>query len=269
MRNLIALIVRFGSFLTFLVLEILCLILIVTYNPSQRDIYLNSSNLFAGSILSQRNKIDKYLSLEETNEKLQKENAELKEEMLLLKGFNQENNIDTTLKFELIPAAVIKQEYRLRNNHITLDKGLSSGIEKDMGVISSDGIVGIVKGVSKNYARAMSILNMDTRIGAMIKSTGHFGPLVWKGSDPQFAILESIPRYAEITVGDTIITSGHSTIFPKGINIGRVESFDLVSGTSFYALKVKLTTDMTKLDYVYVIENLHKSELDTLELINE
>lgn len=269
MRNLIALIVRFGSFLTFLILEIICLVLIVNYNPSQRDIYLNSSNLLTGSILSQRNKIDKYLSLEETNEKLQEENARLKEELLFLKGFNRDFTIDTTLKFDLIPAAVIKQDYRQRNNHLTLDKGLSSGVSKDMGVISENGVVGIVKGASNNYSRALSILNMDMRIAAMVQNSGYYGSLAWKGNDPQTIILESIPRYAEISVGDTIVTSGYSTMFPQGINVGYIESFELEKGTSFYSIKVKLSTDMTKLDYVYVIENLDKAELDTLELINE
>ena len=269
MRNLIALLVRFSSVITFILLELLCFVLIINYNPSQRDIWINSSNLFSGTILEKKRQVASFFELEKSNKTLQEENATLRESLLKLKGYSSEIEVDTSFKYDLIPATIINQEYRLRRNYLTLDKGADDGIEEDMGVINSDGIIGVITGRSGKYAVAISLLNTDTRISAKIKNSSFFGNLYWKGKDPSTMVLESIPRYAELSVGDTIATSGYSTIFPPDLTIGVVESFDLKPGTSNFDINVKLSTDLTNISTVYVIHNKDREEIKTLEAQNE
>jgi len=196
---------------------------------------------------------------------LQEENALLRENLLQLKGYTTEIEVDTSFKFDLIPASIINQEYRFRNNYLTLNKGIRDGISKDMGVMNSDGILGIIKGSSEKYSLVISLLNTDTRISARIKNGNFFGNLYWAGRDPAYMILESIPRYADISVGDTIVTSGYSTIFPADIMIGVIENFELKEGTSNLDIQVKLSADLTNISSVYIINNKDKEEIKTLE----
>jgi len=265
MRNLIALLIRFGSVITFVVLEIVCFVLIVNYNASQKDIWINSSNLFSGTILEKKNEISSFLELDDLNKKLQDENARLKESLLLANGYSAEIEVDTNLQYEYIPASIFSQEYRLRNNHLTIDKGFRDSIKIDMGVINEDGVVGIIKRTSEKYSLAISLLNTQTRISARIKNSNYFGNLYWEGKDPNKMTLETIPRYAEVKVGDTIVTSGYSAIFPQGIDIGIIDHFDLKKGTSNLNIEVKLSADMTNLKTVYLIKNKDKEEIIELE----
>lgn len=269
MRNLIALLVRFSSLITFIILEVICFALIVNYNPSQKDIWVNSSNLFSGTILEKKHQLASFFDLEEQNKALQEENATLKENLLKLKGYSAEIEIDTTFKYDYIPAQVINHDYRFRNNFLTLNKGKKDSLQKDMGVITNQGIVGIVKGTSENYATVISLLNTETRISAKIKNTGFFGNLVWLGTDPKIMTLETIPRYVEISVGDTIVTSGYSTIFPSDLDIGVVKSFELKKGTSNLDIQVELSAGLTNISSVYVIKNKDSNEIKTLEAENE
>ena len=265
MRNLIALLVRFSSVITFIVLEIICFVLIVNFNDTQKGIWINSSNLLSGTILDKRNQVSSFFELNEKNKLLQEENAALKENLLKLKGYSPEIEVDTSFQYDLIPAEIINQEYRLRNNFLTLNKGKNHGISKDMVVINNDGIIGILKGTSNKYSLAISLLNTETRISARIKSENYFGNLYWGGKDPTQMILESIPRYAEVKVGDTVVTSGYSTIFPPDIMIGEVESFELKKGTSNFDISVKLSADLTNISSVFIINNKDRNEIKSLE----
>ena len=269
MRNLIALLIRFGSLITFVVLEFICFAFIVNFNTSQKDIWVNSSNLFSGTILEKKNAVGTFLKLDDVNKNLQEENARLKESLLLANGYSAEIMVDTNLQYKHIPASIFSQEYRLRNNHLTINKGRRDNVKKDMGVINEDGIVGIIKSTSAKYSLAISLLNTQTRISARIKSSNYFGNLLWEGRDPYMMTLESIPRYAEIKVGDTIVTSGYSTIFPRDLDIGVIESFELKKGTSNLNIEVRLTADLTNLSSVYIIENKDKEEIKALEEENE
>ena len=265
MRNLIALLIRFSSLITFIFLEIVCFTLIVNYNPAQKDIWINSSNLFSGTILEKKNQATSFLELEEINKKLQEENALLRESLLQARGYSTEIELDSNFQFDYIPARIISQEYRGRNNTLTLSKGAKDSIRKNMGVISKDGIVGITKSISNKYSLAMSLLNTETKLSARIKNSNFFGNLFWEGRDPERMVLETIPRYAEIKTGDTIVTSGFSTIFPPDLDVGVIESYELKKGTSNLDIIVKLFADLTSLNSVYIIKNNDSEEILELE----
>ena len=133
-----------------------------------------------------------------------------------------------------------------------------------MGVITSKGLVGIVNNVTKNYARIQSILNTNSQINAKLKKSNQFGFLTWNTKDPNVIQLIEIPRIAQLVVGDTIVTGGKSSIFPKGILIGTIKDFKLSKDDS-YIVDVLLFNDMTNLGHVYAIENKDIEEIEMLE----
>src|SRR5690606_10899895 len=139
---------------------------------------------------------------------------------------------------------------------------------QDFGVITDKGILGIVDQTSAGFATVLSILNSNSKISAQLKKTNHFGSLVWDGKSPNITQLVDVQKIAPVAVGDTIITSGRSSIFPKGILIGTINDFKLDQSENSYIIDIKLFTDMTNLEHVYVIENVNLPEIKSL-LSNE
>ncbi len=231
MNNLLLFIIRYSAFLLFVLLEIVALVLIVHYNEEQRAIFLNSSTVFSGKLYKMADKAYKYGHLQVTADSLANENAQLKSELFNLERTFQhlpggERPVDSCIlePFKVMEARVINNSINQRNNHFTIDRGTKDGIRKGMGVISPHGIAGIIDEVGDQYSTAISILHSAARISASIKRNNFFGSLVWREINPAYMILEAVPRQADILIGDTIITSGYSFIYPKGIFIGTVES---------------------------------------------
>lgn len=261
MNNLLLFIIRYSAFLLFVFLEIVALVLIVRYNEDQRAIFLNSSSVFSGKLYKMADKAYEYNNLRVISDSLAKENARLKSEVFNLERSihhfsTSEQPIDSCIlqTFRIVDARVINNSINLRNNHFTIDKGKQDSIRTGMGVISPHGIAGIIDQVGEQYATAISILHSAARISASIKRNHYFGSLVWKEIDPRHMILEAIPRQADILIGDTIVTSGYSFIYPKGIFIGTVERFWTEGGSNYYTIEVKLHEDIARLDQVYVVD---------------
>jgi rod shape-determining protein MreC len=134
-----------------------------------------------------------------------------------------------------------------------------------MGVINSNGIVGIIDKTSKNYATVLSILNKKSQINAKVKKTNHFGSLIWNGKSTGFVQLIDVPRLASIRKGDTIVTGGQSVIFPENINIGTIDKIYIDNQTNYYTLNIRLFNDMTNLGHVYIIKSKDREEIINLE----
>lgn len=268
MYNVIQLIARYGSHLLFVVLEIICFYLIVNYNQSQKEIFINSSNVYAAKLSHQQAKVEQYANLQRQNDSLMHENATLIENLILIEYASDIiPKADSILnQYSLIPATICNSTFHLRNNHITLCKGSREGIKPNTGVISSSkGIIGIVKDVSSNYAHVMTLLHSQTQISCAIKNKNGHGSLVWENMDPLRMTLESIPKHENVSIGDTVITSGHSTMFPRGILVGKVEKIQVKSGSNNYDITVKLFNDLTSIKYAYVIQNRFGNEQSKLE----
>ncbi len=270
MRNLLLFFTRFHNFFFFLFFEVICLSLIVRNNSFQRSSFLNSTSSMTGSIYSAYHVFTEYLGLREVNEELARENAFLRQQ-LKAAYFNNKFELgsvtDTAFrqKYTYIPCQIINNSFRHTNNYLTLNKGSRQGIAKGMGVISSNGIVGIVKHVSANYASVMSLLHRSMNVSAKLTKNDYFGSLVWEGIDHGKATLLDIPKNISLAVGDSIATSGYSAFFPENISIGVIESFDLEKGDNFYNISVSLTTNFENLSHVYVVNNLMKIEQLDLE----
>ncbi|MFZ1751470.1 MAG: rod shape-determining protein MreC [Saprospiraceae bacterium] len=268
MYNVIQLFVKYGSHILFIILEVVCFTLIVNYNKDQKDIFLNSSNLYAAKISEQRSKIVRYSHLKIENDSLMRENATLIENLIKIEYAT--DNIPASdsnyNQYRLIPTTICNSSLHKRNNYFTLCNGSREGIRVDMGVISShQGIIGIIRNVSENFAVVMSLLHSQTRISCAIKNRAGHGSLVWRSMDPQRMVLEAIPKHEKIVVGDTVITSGYSTMFPRGILVGKVEKFTVPPGSNSYDITVKLFNDLSNTKYAYVIQNRFADEQTKLE----
>jgi rod shape-determining protein MreC len=170
----------------------------------------------------------------------------------------------TGRKYTYTQARIINNSVNRQYNYITLNRGKNHGIRPEMAVISSQGIVGMVYSASGNFSTVISVLNRDFRLSAKIKKNNYFGSLSWDGNNPRTAILSEIPYHVNIQKGDTIVTSGYSTIFPEGILVGTVTSFE-VEESNFFRIEVELSVDFNQLNWVYVIRNLLEEEQNHLE----
>ena len=209
--------------------------------------------------------ITSYFSLGKTNRQLLEENRRLRN---LLYNREQADSIqlDTaTIAYSLISAKVIKNSFANQDNYITINKGSKQGLKQDMGVITAEGILGIVEKTSNNYAVVQSILNTKSSINAKIKNSDHFGSLTWNTERFDQVQLEEIPRLVSLLVGDTIVTGAMSSIFPENIPIGVIKRFDLNASQSFYSIDVELFNDMTNIKNVYIVENPNREEILELE----
>ncbi len=269
MRSLLQFLARFHVFFLFLALEIISLILIVNYNNFQRVRFLNSSNRVSASVYELSSNLSNYFQLRRINDELAAENAELQTKLQKLQVVDIFSRADTAITrdttYQFIPARIINNSVNKQYNYVTLNKGRLDGIEPDMGIIGPNGVVGMVTNVSAHYSSGPSILNRRWRISSKIKKNNYFGSLFWGASDPQLAQLNEIPFHVELAVGDTIITSGYSSIFPEGILIGVIEDFNHDSGANFYQVNVRLSTNFKTISHVELVKNNFLEEQIILE----
>jgi len=273
MRSLFRFLLRNYFVMMFLALEAISFSLMVSLNNYQRVAFVNSSNDMVGTLYERFSHLDDYFSLSRTNARLAAENASLRKQ-LQFRIMNQEkypvNRPDTVEApaYYFASAKVISNSVNKQFNYITLNKGSRQGIKPDMGIISADGVVGVITNVSPNYSTGLSILNKRLSIPAKINKNNYFGALVWDGEHSNTADLKEIPFHIIVNVGDTVVTSGYSSIFPEGIMIGTISKFDVETGTNFYNIKVELSTNFRTLKYVEVVKNTKQAELKTLESNN-
>ena len=276
MNSLLRLLTRLGAVFLFLLLEGVCFYFIIYYNQEQGQLFLKSSNQVVGSIQSRIKRIQNYAKLRQDNQDLVEEIIELRQR-LGNAYYDNTASIDTALAdssalplFTFIDAEVVNNSVSLKNNFLTLNKGSEHGLRPHMGVISNDGVVGVVREVSAHYSVVMSVLHSKTRITAEVVSKGYFGALVWENQDPRFMFLEDVPKHHFVELGDTVQTSRFSHIFPEGIPIGTVSDFSIPEGTSDFRIKVRLSTAMGRIRQVLIVNNLMSQEIDELEAsVNE
>ncbi|SFG45037.1 rod shape-determining protein MreC [Algoriphagus hitonicola] len=266
------------AFLLFLLLELVAIWLIVSNNSPQGAAFFNSSNAVFGSVLKTQSDISDFLDLAEANEELLRQNAELLARLEVVEinrdsTDNQPLDSNFVAEHEFKSARVIAQTLRYAQNHLTLDKGKSHGVKPGMGVFNHSGIVGRVKTVSENYSVAISVLNTGLLISSKIKPSGVYGSINWDGQNTTEVKMLYIPRHVEAQAGDTVVTSGYNAIFPEGIAVGVIKKVEQGSNQNYLDIVVELSTDFSKINYVYLVENNQIEERDTLnqeaEIVNE
>lgn len=264
---------QYRAFFTFLALELFAAWLIVENNQYQSTKFFNSSNKLAANIIGTTQGIKEYFSLRRINSELAEENAQLRTKLeqrnqsLYTLEIREINDPKIINRFDFVSAKVINNSVERFKNYITIDKGAMDGIAPGMAVISAAGAVGKVKSVSDHYSVLISLLNTDEFTSSMIKRTNHFGSINWDGKDPVYSQLNFIPRHANPSVGDTVVTSGFNAVFPSGVLVGIIEDVSLGPEAQFYDLKVKLAQDFSRLAFVEIVRSNLLEEKDSLEQV--
>ncbi len=264
MQRIIYFLIRNKNFILFLTLLSISISLNFSYNEYNKSKFINSSNFIFSSLYDTKFTVSKYLNLELQNQLLLEENKNLKK--ILFNSETPTKSFDSinSIGFEVMTASVIKNSYSKTNNFITINKGSKHGIGIDNGVISSNGVVGIIDKTTTNYSRLISILNTNFLLNAKFKNSNYFGVLSWNGKNINKVQLKDVPKQAKIKIGDTIVTGGNSLIFPKGILIGYIQSFKLDNSENYLELEVNLSTDMTNIENLYLINNNNTTEINLL-----
>ena len=272
MRNLINFLLRHSSWIVLAIYVAISCVLLVGRNPYQRSIYLSSANQVASAVYDLQSEVTSYFGLREVNRDLQLRNGELEMEVINLK--EQLNRYRSSVGKDTIPfdsvlhdydfavARVVNNSVAQINNYITIDKGRAEGIEPEMGVVDQNGVVGIINVVGEHHSVAISVLNPKLRLSCKVKGSDYFGSLVWDAVSPRYAVLEEMPRHVEFAPGDTIVTSGYSSVFPEGIMVGIISDYKKQRDDNFYTLRVELSSDFSGLGYVRIISNRQKEEQD-------
>ncbi|MBR1929007.1 MAG: rod shape-determining protein MreC [Paludibacteraceae bacterium] len=271
MKALLQFFVRYYIVLLFLVLETVAFVLFFYHNKFQQSAILTSSNRVAASIYEVENSLLSYFSLRQENDMLAEENFKLKNRINALE--NRLENIESdTIDYvfaekniEYMSAKVIHGSVNQHSNYFTINRGLRDGVELDMSVCNPEGVVGVVSAVSKHYAVVMPIINEQLTISCKFKKNGQIGLLNWHGGKSSVAKLEDIARHNDVCVGDTILTSGLSAIFPSDIPVGVVSRVNLKESDAYYDIDVDLAVDFRSINNVYVIKQNLRQELLDLE----
>jgi rod shape-determining protein MreC len=270
MQQIIFFFVRNKNLLLFLLLVTTSIVLTINTHSYHRNKFSTSANVVSGTIFEIRSGITDYFDLNIHNELLQEENRQLRSQLSAVADtLYTTDSLPGEQIFRYTSARVINNSIAKSKNYLTLNKGSRDGIAIDMGVISSNGIVGIVHDLSRGYASVQSVLNTNSQISAKLKATGHFGTLVWEGNDPYHNMLIDISSQVPVKVGDTVVTDGKSTIFPEGVIIGVIDDITHENNRDYYKLAVKLATDMTAVEHVYLVEHSQREEIRELEKLTE
>lgn len=269
MRGLLRFLLRYHVIMMFVILEVIAFSMIARNNSFHRAKILKMKHVIVGRYSQKFNNLSSYLTLVKENRALVAENLHLYN-LLPDQYFNPINSsiIDTSKyrQYNLIAARVTNNSINKQFNFITINRGRLAGIEPEMAVINDEGIVGVVKEVTENYASVISVLNREFNPNGKIKNSGYYGPIEWPGIRYDEVYLKEIPLHAGVEVGDTIVTSEYTSIFPEGIRVGTVKEFEPEEGL-FLRITVQLSTDFKKLSYVWVIRD--KKRQEKLELESE
>jgi len=275
MRNLLDFLIKYNYWFLFILLEAVCFILLFRFNHYQQGVFFTSANVVTGKVYELSGGVSSYFHLKSTNEALLDRNLALEQQITqlekALKVYHTDSLEIVSIKntpltdIEIFKADVINNSLTKADNYITIDKGEKDGIRPEMGVVDANGVVGIVYMTSAHYSVVISLLNSKSNISCKILGSDYFGYLKWENGDSKYAYLKDLPRHAAFNLGDTVVTSGYSTVFPAGVMVGTVDDMsDSHDGLS-YLLKVKLATDFGKVSTVRILSRSGQQEQHELE----
>jgi len=279
MKNLINFLIQYSVVFLFLFLEVISFTMIVKNQEYQKSVFLSSSNSMVSGMYEWSNSVVEFFKLRIANDNLSEENTSLKNQIINLQNklstLQKETRdsvhfkIPPEMEYQFIAAKVINCTTNKLQNYITLNKGADDGIKIDMGVISDEGVVGIVKTVSARFAVVIPVLNPKLEVSCKFKRNNYTGGLLWNGIDYRYANMTDIARHVELALGDTLITSGLTPAFPEGIPVGNIEDFKIKESDAYYKIKVKLAVNFRTLSHVKVINYLNYKEQKDLEKSSE
>ena len=255
---------NWGHWIVFLILEVASLVLLFRFNAYQGSVWTTQANDVVGRVLEARQRLIAYSQLGEANRQLMEMNLQLQSELDVVRHRLAELEHDSSATeravasqlagIHRIPAQVVSNSIRDRENYITINRGLADGVQNEMGVVCGTGVVGIVYQAGQHYSLVLPVLNSRSSISCRLHDTEYFGYMKWNGGSPLLAFIDDIPRHAKIKVGEMVETSGFSSVFPAGIFVGKVRRILNSDDGLSYKLEIGLSTDFARLRNVSVIE---------------
>lgn len=263
-----------GKLLVFALIEVVCVVMVINNGAIQHYVIPKTIRQMQSGIWVTTNKVSSYFSLSSVNDSLARLNAGLVQQNSLLRQrislMENLSSFDSTFiqehlqdNFSFQSARIIRNSLGSLHNYIIIDKGAKDGIKENMGVITSCGVIGIVRAVSEKCSFVLSFLNSNQTYSVKIGHDGAFGPLKWSGGSILKAYLYEIPQHVQFEKGDTVYTSGFSSFYPADIPVGTVENWDVKDGLH-KEVEVKLLQDFAHLDYALVVSNNRAEEMDSL-----
>ena len=273
MYKLIEFIRRIYVVLLFIVIEAIALNYYAHSSYYTQAKILSHANRVTGGVQSAIFGVRHYFTLRHENELLSERIADLEMELAVYReqvaaaGIDSlQPHIDELSQYRYTTARIVSNSIARDRNYITLNRGIMHGVTENMAVISPDGVmVGYVIGCSERYSVVMPLLNIDFRTSGKIAGDDHFGSISWGGGSPYKMEMTELSKYADIEVGDEVVSSGLSHYFPEGVKIGYVESYSLNDTQTAYDVVIRLAADVTKISNVIVSENLDYGEVSHLE----
>ncbi|MGZ3871666.1 MAG: rod shape-determining protein MreC [Mucilaginibacter sp.] len=271
MRNLLIFISKYNAFFLFIIFEVSALVIYIKYNSFQKAVFINSSSQLTGSLYDRISEFKGYLVLKDVNDSLARENSRLRNQLkssFYIDTVTKHQVTDTIYKqqYQYIVARVINNSTNHSNNFITINRGSEQGVAKGMGVICNLGIVGKVIIVSRHFSVVQSLLHKDSQFSAMLAGSKEIGYIEWGDDlDPHKGVLKDVSNNAVPRLGEQVVTSGYSILFPEGIPIGKISNLHTRVGGYALNMEVALAVDFSKLQYVNVVENKFATEQAGLE----
>ncbi len=273
MRNLFFLLYKYGGLISFVVLQFICFSFIINNNDNQKAIYDNTTQQVTGYFYNTIDQWTRFLKMSDIADTLAAENARLRAQLSNARFVNtilrdSTMSSDSTQQYTYMSARVTRNMVNSAHNFIRINHGTDTSDKVRKGVIAADGqngIVGIVVATSDHHSKVMSLLNRNCRVSVKFKKNNEFGSLLWRGFDPRTFRMEDVPKYVDVAVGDTIVTSGYSDLFPKDLLVGTVDSQWNEPGSNVHGISVRLVNDLRRLEYVYVVNNLMRQDIEKLE----
>lgn len=277
MRHLLQFLIRHNHWFLFLLLEGLCLLLVVRFNRYQEGIFFTAASGVTGAVNNWYSETTHYFGLADENEALVLENLALRERLKQIESAEanttlidslQEQSVYRLMQLEdtLISARVIRNSLSKMHNYMTINKGRLDGVRPEMGVVGGQGVVGVVYGVSDHYSLVLSVLNADSHLSCMVKNSSYFGFLDWSGGRTDIATLKDLPLHSQVNVGDTVVTSGYSTMFPPEVPVGTVEEVTRSEDQKSFELSLKLFTNFSTVKHVAVVSLYQAEEIKKLQV---
>ncbi len=277
MRNIFLFLRRYFNFLVFFILQVFCIYLIVQNSKYHQAVFGDAANRITGRVNSQYNKIEYYFQLKKTNDSLVAANERLYN--MLPQNFNIPDSINSrqvvdTLridsltkykKYTYLAAKVVANSVSAQNNYVVLQSIHAPRFREGMGIVDpNNAVVGVITEVSGQFAVVMSLLHKDSKISGKLLKTGETGTVSWDGKKPNLITLSGISKGVKLTKGDSVITSGFSAIFPRGLLLGRIDEVYLEQATNNLRIVLRTGANFHNLEHAYVIDNAEQKEIDKL-----
>ena len=268
MNTLLRFIVRYHTLLLFLLLLGLSIVLMAQTTSYQQSKVLGVVASTRAWVYEKIDNLSTYFSLKSENDRLQEENTGLRNQLnyyLAADTLHETQRYDTIkrVSYTYLSSRIVNTSTNKIKNILVVNIGEDQGVAPDMGVVSSQGVVGVVTKVSENYSAVLPIINPDSFISSRLVRTNAEGLLSWDGVNYRVALLTGVPQHIDVQVGDTLVTSSNSNIYPPNVLVGTVRSYEVKRG-NLYEIKVDLSVDYKRLQDVYVVSSDSHSEIDTL-----